>query len=395
MTSNAPIMLKFGIFQYKIWRSIELLSPLLTTQKVSITNISSKETTHSNSLNICLEDNQDVIADVYAIYTSNRTVFINANSEEYYKATTKGQNYCYIITLVSRQAISAAILDHIIVETYQKNYTIVNINSFNNSAIHNTYCYQLIIKGSDVSSLNTLKESLSVISEESKFDYSFQEYQQYKKQRKFICFDMDSTLIQTEVIDELAVCAGVGEQVKAITLSAMRGEIDFKQSFSKRVSLLEGLDESVMITIRKNLPITEGLRLLMSVLHKKQYKSAIFSGGFTYFASELQQQFGFDYIFANNLEIINGRLTGKYIGDVVDAQKKVSLLKEITSKEGISLEESVAVGDGANDLPMINLAGVGVAFHAKPKVREESQFKINYLGLDCLIYYLGLDDKSL
>lgn len=395
MTSNAPIMLKFGIFQYKIWRSIELLSPLLTTQKVSIINISSKETTHSNTLYICLEDNQDVIADVYSIYTSNKTVFINANNEEYYKATTKNQDYCYIITLVSRQAISSNILDHIIIDTYRANYVVVNINSFNKTDIYNTYCYQLIIKGSDSTSLKTLKDNLSAISEELKFDYSLQEYLQYRKKRKFICFDMDSTLIQTEVIDELAVYAGVGGQVKAITLSAMRGEIDFKQSFSKRVSLLKGLDESVMITIRKNLPITEGLRLLMSVLHKKQYKSAIFSGGFTYFASELQQQFGFDYIFANNLEIINGQLTGRYIGDVVDAQKKVSLLKETTSKEGVSLEESVAVGDGANDLPMINLAGMGVAFHAKPKVREESQFRINYLGLDCLIYYLGLDDKSL
>lgn len=226
-------------------------------------------------------------------------------------------------------------------------------------------------------------------------DFSFQKDNIYRKNRRLICFDMDSTLIQTEVIDELAVRAGVGDEVKAITSSAMRGEIDFKESFAKRVSLLKGLDESVMVDIAQNLPFTKGLDRLMRTLKIAGYKTAILSGGFTYFANHIKNRYNIDYIYANNLEIVNGKLTGHFLGEVVDATRKVELLKELAKKEGISTEQTIVIGDGANDLPMILEAGLGVAFHAKPKVQREAPNLINSVGLDGILYYLGFNDLEI
>lgn len=206
---------------------------------------------------------------------------------------------------------------------------------------------------------------------------------------------MDSTLIQTEVIDELAMRAGVGDRVKAITESAMRGEIDFKESFRERVSLLKGLDESVMIDIAENLPITEGLDRLMSVLKKHGFITAILSGGFTYFGAYLQRMYDIDYVYANQLEIKEGKLTGNYLGEIVDGQRKVELLREIAAKEKVDIAQTIAVGDGANDLPMINEAGLGIAFHAKPKVQANAEQAINTIGIDGVLYFLGFQDSNL
>ena len=203
---------------------------------------------------------------------------------------------------------------------------------------------------------------------------------------------MDSTLIKTEVIDELADRAGVGPEVRAITESAMRGEIDFNESFTRRVALLKGLDESVMQEIAENLPIMEGADRLMPVLKKCGFKIAILSGGFTYFGKYLQKRFDVDYVYANELEIENGKLTGRYVGDVVDGKRKAELLRLIAQVEKIDLEQVVAVGDGANDLPMLHLAGLGIAFHAKPKVREGARQSISSIGLDGILYFLGLRD---
>ena len=229
----------------------------------------------------------------------------------------------------------------------------------------------------------------------SGIDVSFQKDDIYRRSRRLICFDMDSTLIETEVIDELAERAGVGEKVRAITERAMRGEIDFCESFTERVALLKGLDVSVMEDIAKNLPITEGLERMMTILKRVGYKTAILSGGFTYFGNYLKQKFGFDYVYANELEIENGHLTGRCTGEIVDGRRKAELLRLLCQFENIDIAQAVAVGDGANDLPMLNLAGLGIAFHAKPKVKATAGQSLSTIGLDGILYFLGLKDSSI
>ena len=239
-----------------------------------------------------------------------------------------------------------------------------------------------------------LQKDLMNLSSEMGMDFSFQKDDMYRRMRRLICFDMDSTLIQTECIDELAARAGVGEQVRAITERAMRGEIDFKESFKERVALLKGLDVSVMKEIAESMPVTEGVDRLMSVLKRCGYKIAILSGGFTYFGEFLQRRYGIDYVYANELEIDeNGKLTGRYVGEIVDGQRKAELLKLIAQVEKVNLAQTIAVGDGANDLPMISEAGLGIAFHAKPRVVANAQQSLNTMGLDGVLYFLGFKDR--
>jgi phosphoserine phosphatase len=252
-------------------------------------------------------------------------------------------------------------------------------------------CVELSVRG-ELIDKNILSAQFMQYSAELGIDISFQKDDMYRRNRRLICFDMDSTLIKTEVIDELADRAGVGEQVRAITESAMRGEIDFSESFKQRVALLKGLDESVMKEIAENLPIMDGAEKLISILKKMGFKVAILSGGFTYFGNTLKKRFDVDYVYANELEIIDGKLTGNHLGDIVDGKRKAELLKLIAQVEKIELEQVIAVGDGANDLPMLNLAGLGIAFHAKPKVKEEAQQSISTIGLDGVLYFLGFRD---
>lgn len=240
-----------------------------------------------------------------------------------------------------------------------------------------------------------MQHKLMKLSSELEVDFSFQLDNMYRRMRRLICFDMDSTLIQTECIDELAERAGVGEQVKEITERAMRGEIDFTESFTQRVSLLKGLDVNVMKDIAENLPITEGVERLMFVLKRYGYKIAILSGGFTFFGEYLQQRFGIDYVYANELEVENGKLTGRYLGEVVDGRRKAELLKLLAQVEKVDIAQTIAVGDGANDLPMLSQAGLGIAFHAKPKVKENARQSINTIGLDGVLYFLGFKDSYL
>lgn len=226
------------------------------------------------------------------------------------------------------------------------------------------------------------------------FDISMQQDNMYRRSRRLICFDMDSTLIRTEVIDELADRAGVGDQVRAITESAMRGEIDFTESFTRRVALLKGLDISVMKEIAENLPITEGVERMMKALKRSGYKTAILSGGFTYFGEYLKRKFGFDYVYANELEVgEDGKLTGRYLGDVVNGRRKKELLRLLAQVENINIAQTIAVGDGANDLPMLSEAGLGIAFHAKPKVKAEAGQSISTIGIDGVLYFLGFKDS--
>lgn len=240
-----------------------------------------------------------------------------------------------------------------------------------------------------------MKADFLKLATELQVDISFQEDSMYRRMRRLICFDMDSTLIKTEVIDELAIRAGVGDEVKAITESAMRGEIDFTESFRRRCALLKGLDVSVMQEIAENLPITEGADRLMRVLKKVGFKIAILSGGFTYFGNYLKQKFGIDYVYANELEVIDGKLTGRYLGEVVDGKRKAELLRLIAQVENVDIRQTVAVGDGANDLPMISIAGLGIAFHAKPKVKATAEQSISTIGLDGILYFLGYKDSYL
>lgn len=306
-------------------------------------------------------------------------------------------NYCtealslnstqYLLYIIGKEVDSANIRS-LINTIYEKSLYIIQMsNNSSTSSKYTSYCIK--IGGSEENKERLYKELFK--NYRSIFDFSIQQVNAFTQQKKLVCFDMDSTLIQTEVIDELAIRAGVGDQVKKITEQAMRGEIDFKASFSKRVSLLKGLDEAVMIEIANTLPITDGAEQLLSTLKKQGYKTAILSGGFTYFAKQLQQRFNFDYVFANNLEIVNKKLTGKYLGAVIDANKKVEILKNIAHLEQIDLQQTVAIGDGANDLLMLHEAGLGIAFHAKPKVQEQAQNLINQVGLDGVLYFLGLN----
>lgn len=255
-------------------------------------------------------------------------------------------------------------------------------------------CIEFSVRGTP-KDRSAMQSELMRLASEQEMDFSFQLDNMYRRMRRLICFDMDSTLIETEVIDELAMRAGVGDQVKAITERAMRGEIDFKESFTERVALLKGLDASVMEDIARNLPITEGVDRLMFVLKQYGYKIAILSGGFTYFGNYLKNKYGIDYVYANELEIVDGKLTGRYVGEIVDGRRKAELLKLIAQVENVNLAQTIAVGDGANDLPMLSEAGLGIAFHAKPRVVANAKQSINTIGLDGVLYFLGFKDSYL
>ncbi len=231
------------------------------------------------------------------------------------------------------------------------------------------------------------------VAAELEIDLAFQQDTMFRRNRRLVAFDMDSTLIEAEVIDELAACAGVGEEVSAITESAMRGELDFAESFRARVALLEGLEEGALEQVAQRLNITEGAEHLIATLRALGYRTAILSGGFTYFARYLQRRLGIDYVFANELEIEHGKVTGQVTGEIVDGARKASLLRQLAEAEGIDLQQVIAVGDGANDLPMLSIAGLGVAFRAKPLVKQSAEQSISTLGLDAILYLLGFSDR--
>ncbi|GAB1264412.1 phosphoserine phosphatase SerB [Aurantivibrio infirmus] len=254
-------------------------------------------------------------------------------------------------------------------------------------------CVEFSVRG-EAQDLSALRSDFMELSSRMDIDIACQEDNIYRRNRRLVCFDMDSTLVEAEVIDELAKAAGVGDQVTKITEQAMAGELDFTQSFSKRLALLKGMDASVLKSIAENLPVTEGAEQLINTLNKLGYKTAILSGGFTYFANYLKEKLAIDYVFANELEIVDDKVTGRVVGDVVDGNKKAALLKELAAKENISLEQVIAVGDGANDLPMLSIAGLGIAFRAKPLVKASADHSISNLGLDAILYLLGFRDRE-
>ena len=320
-------------------------------------------------------------------------------SDDEYEAwvALQGKNR-YILTIIGRSlsARQIAAATTAIAEQGLNIDSIIRLTgrpSIQHKASNVRACIEFSLRGTPRNP-DDMKRKLMTLSAEEDMDFSFQNDDMYRRMRRLICFDMDSTLIQTECIDELAQRAGVGEKVKEITARAMRGEIDFRESLKERVALLKGLDTSVMKDIAEHMPITEGVPRLMSVLKRCGYKIAILSGGFTYFGEYLQRMFGIDYVYANELEIDdNGKLTGRCTGEIVDGRRKAELLKLIAQVEKVNLAQTIAVGDGANDLPMISEAGLGIAFHAKPRVVANAQQSINTMGLDGVLYFLGFKDS--
>ena len=326
--------------------------------------------------------------------------FSPVTDEEYEAWVGRQGKHRYILTIMGR-TLSAAQIEAAAKVLVEQGFNIDSIlrltgrRSIVNPTTNSRACIQFSLRGTPENRA-TMQAELLALSSSMGIDFSFQRDDMFRRMRRLICFDMDSTLIQTECIDELAERAGVGDKVKEITERAMRGEIDFKESFTERVALLKGLDVSVMKEIAENLPVTEGVDRLMTILKRCGYKIAILSGGFTYFGEYLQRRYGIDYVYANELEVgEDGKLTGRYVGEIVDGHRKAELLKLIAQVEKVNLEQTIAVGDGANDLPMLSEAGLGIAFHAKPRVVANAKQSINTIGLDGVLYFLGFKDSYL
>lgn len=381
------------------------LTDVLARYEATILDIGQADIHHALSLGILFKTDSSISGEILKellFKTNDLKVQIQFNiiSEDDYNnwVAMQGRNR-YIITILGRK-ITARQISSVATIIAKQGLNIDSITRLTGRMPLNEEeqpaakgCVEFSVRGNPNDKVEMQREFMQLASELN-FDISMQEDTLFRRSRRLICFDMDSTLIRTEVIDELADRAGVGEEVRKITESAMRGEIDFKESFTKRVALLKGLDESVMKEIAENLPITEGVERMMRVLKRSGYKTAILSGGFTYFGNYLKQKYGFDYVYANELEIDDdGKLTGRYVGDIVDGQRKRELLRLLCQVENINIAQTIAVGDGANDLPMLSEAGLGIAFHAKPKVKAEAGQSISTIGIDGVLYFLGFKDS--
>lgn len=383
------------------------LVEILASHSARILDIGQADIHHTVSLGILIQTDSSRSGEIlkellFKTNSMNIHVQFNIIAEKDYNewVSRQGKNR-YIITMLSREitARQLAEVTRVISEQGLNIETIQRLTGRMPLDVTETPvakgCIEFSVRGNP-SNAESMKSAFMDISARLNVDISFQEDSIYRRCRRLVCFDMDSTLIRTEVIDELADRAGVGKEVRKITESAMRGEIDFTESFKQRVALLKGLDVRVMQQIAENLPITDGVERMMTVLKRSGYKTAILSGGFTYFGEYLKRRFGFDYVYANELEIgEDGKLTGRYVGDIVDGKRKKELLCLLAQVENINIAQTIAVGDGANDLPMLSAAGLGIAFHAKPKVKAEAQQSISTIGLDGVLYFLGFKDSYL
>jgi phosphoserine phosphatase len=380
------------------------LSEILAKYDAGILDIGQADIHHTLSLGILIKTESSVSGSImkellFKATELNVAIRFSPISKDEYEqwVSLQGKNR-WIITLLGRR-LTAKQIANVSSEIFKQGMNIDAIQRLtgrmpleDEQLPLSKSCVEFSVRGTPLDS-HAMQARFMQLSMQDGFDISLQEDTIYRRCRRLICFDMDSTLIETEVIDELAMRAGVGDKVKAITERAMRGEIDFCESFKERVALLKGLDESVMKEIADNLPITEGVDRMMQVLKRAGYKTAILSGGFTYFGQYLKQRFGFDYVYANELEIVDGKLTGRYLGEVVDGRRKAELLKLIAQVENVNIAQTIAVGDGANDLPMLATAGLGIAFHAKPKVKATAEQSISTIGLDGVLYFLGFKDS--
>ena len=325
-------------------------------------------------------------------------VRIAPESRESYDLWVNAQGRArYIITLLARK-ITADQLSRVTAVVSQHGLNIDGINRLSGRIplgelpALSKACVEFSVRG-PLQDSSLFRRDLLEVAGALDADLAFQQDTMYRRNRRLVVFDMDSTLIEAEVIDELARVAGVGEQVSAITERAMRGEIDFSESFRTRVALLKGLDEDALAQVASELKVTEGAEHLLATLHTLGYKTAIVSGGFTYFARYLQARLGIDYIHANELDIAGGKVTGEVVGTIVDGARKAELLRQLAAEQNIDLQQVIAVGDGANDLPMLSIAGLGIAFRAKPLVQQSAEQSISTLGLDAILYLLGLSDR--
>jgi len=380
------------------------ISEILANHQVNVLDIGQAVIHATLSMGVLVEipgsGNRDGLSQELEHYAAGRAMRLRINpvTPQSYTRWVDGQGRDrYIITLLARK-ITAHQLSQVTAVVSRYGLNIDGINRLSGRIplgelpALSKACVEFSVRGS-LQDSDAFRRELLEVAGALEVDLAFQQDNMYRRNRRLVAFDMDSTLIEAEVIDELATEAGVGQQVSAITERAMRGEIDFSESFRARVALLAGLPESALQQVASRLKITEGAEHLISTLHTLGYRTAILSGGFTYFARHLQQRLGINYVYANELDIVDGKVTGDVTGAIVDGERKAQLLRQLAREEGVDLQQVIAVGDGANDLPMLSIAGLGIAFHAKPLVQQRAEQSISTLGLDAILYLLGFSDK--